>query len=464
MDMSMSIMAAETKQMWKIGLESTIIPLGVPEVTAWREQNQLTLRFSDITKLALHLPTHSGIRLDHTFNHEQLPLPGHYSCPIGVIEYEGRYFTLFDPEDKTDMEVYSGQRGWEWVWRTEENQENLVLIWGQAESLAECVALYRTYRPAGIVNKEFTAPIKRIITLDMMLSSGEISHRFDDATALINDLASRQLAEGTLIYIPGWCGPYDKDYPNYQPSEQLGGEYGFTRMVETAKLERACIMPHMNYWGYDPGLQLFDDKQLMEMQLRDEHGEPAGWAGPTSPFIYMRPDHLVWQNVLLEQISSFLAKYDVQAIMLDQIGFEIKDKRCDYKTGTNQILSHIRKLRPQLIISGETLNDELISQVNLIQLWGMPWCGLDVDLTAFTSPLIKELFPEVAFYGHLGLPAISEGKYTWTNHEYLRTKGIEAAFYAAQKHLQHMGGIPHVRLHDGSKGLDPISLNYLQSL
>jgi hypothetical protein len=456
--MDMSIKDAVTNQMWKIGTESTLLSLGVPEISALSEYNQLTIRLSDIIKLALHLPTHSGIRIDHTFNNEQLPLPGHYSCPIGIIEYEGRYFTLFDPEGKADMELYQGQSGWEWVWRAE---QNLNLIWGQAESLADCVALYRKYRPSVTLSKEFTAPIKRIITLDMMLSNGEIVHRFDDAIDLITELASLQLAEGTVIYIPGWCGPYDKNYPNYEPSEQLGGVSDFIRMVEKAKQENVIIMPHMNYWGYDPGLQLFDEEQLRDMQLRDEYGEPAGWAGPTSPFIYMRPDHPVWQKVLLTRIISFLAKYDVQAMMLDQIGFEIKDNRCDYKKGTDEILSQIRKLKPQLIISGETLNDDLISQVNLVQLWGMPWCGLELDLTSCTSTITKELFPEVSFYGHLGLPAISDGKYTWTNHEYLSQKGTEAAFYEAQKHLQHMGGIPHVRLHYGAKGLDPISLSYL---
>jgi hypothetical protein len=149
--------------------------------------------------------------------------------------------------------------------------------------------------------------------------------------------------------------------------------------------------------------------------------------------------------------------------MLDQIGFEIMDKRCDFKKGTTEILNQIRLQTPQLLISGEMLNDDLIAWVNLIQLWGMPWCGLDIDLTAYTSKITKELFPDVSFYGHLGLPAISEGEYTWTNHEYLRQKGIEAAFYEAQQHLSDMGGIPHVRLHYKTNGLDSVSQSYLRS-
>ncbi|WP_188994220.1 DUF6259 domain-containing protein [Paenibacillus nasutitermitis] len=420
----------------------------------------MSICFPDISKLALHLPTHSGIRIDATFNKELLPIPGHYSCPLGVIEFEGKFISVFDPEGKAHMEVYSCDGGWEWSWQSE---QHLKLVWGQTENLEDSINLYREVRPMDTINRDALSKIKRILTLDMMLSNGEVVHCYDDVIDLIVELASNHLASGTLIYIPGWCGKYDKDYPNYLPSEQLGGEQGFSRMMEKANRENVIVMPHMNYWGYDPELQLFTKDQLKDMQLHDEHGVPAGWAGPTSPFLYMRPDHPEWQKVLLKQITSFLAKYDIKAIMLDQIGFEIRDKRCDFKKGTDEILNQIRLCKPELIISGEMLNDHLVSEVNLIQTWGMPWCGLGIDLTAYTSSITKALFPEVSFYGHLGLPAISEGKYTWTNHEYLSQKGIEAAFYEAQQHLSAMGGIPHVRLHYKTNGLDSISLRYLLS-
>jgi hypothetical protein len=449
-----------TNQEWDIGSESMKILLGKLDANVLREHNKLTIRFPDISKLALHLPTHSGIRIDDTFNKDLLPIPGHYCCPVGVIEYEGKFIAVFDPEGKAFMEVYSCDGGWDWSWQS---KQNLNLVWGQTQSLKDSIKLYREIRPLDVINRDILSTIKRIITLDMMLSSGEVVHCYDDVVDLIGELATAHLASGTMIYIPGWCGQYDKGYPNYEPSKQLGGELGFSRMVEKANQENVILMPHMNYWGYDPGLGLFTEDQLKDMQLYDEQGVPSGWAGPTNPFFYMRPDHPEWQKVLLKQITSFLAKYDIKAIMLDQIGFEVMDKRCDFKKGTDEILNQIRLLKPQLIISGEMLKDHLVSRVNLIQSWGMPWCGLDIDLTTYTSTITKALFPEVSFYGHLGLPAISEGKYTWTNYEYISKKGIEAAFYEAQQHLSIMGGIPHVRLHYKTNGLDAVSLSYLHS-
>jgi len=64
--------------------------------------------------------------------------------------------------------------------------------------------------------------------------------------------------------------------------------------------------------------------------------------------------------------------------------------RCDFARETN------------ILLSGEILNEHIAGDVNLIQPWGAPWCGIDIDLLDRVSPISKLLFLDITFYGHLG--------------------------------------------------------------
>lgn len=91
-----------------------------------------------------------------------------------------------------------------------------------------------------------------VVTFDMWLPNGEVAHNYSHLRDFCADLAEAGAPPGAVIYIPGWCGPFDAGYPYYAPVPELGGATAFAEAMAAAHQAGYRIMVHTLGWGTDP--------------------------------------------------------------------------------------------------------------------------------------------------------------------------------------------------------------------
>lgn len=94
--------------------------------------------------------------------------------------------------------------------------------------------------------------IPLIVVFDMWLANNEAAHNYLHLRDFCRDMQKLGVPAGTVIYIPGWCGPYDGAYPHYEPVRELGGRGAFREAVEAAHQGGYAVMVHTLGWGADP--------------------------------------------------------------------------------------------------------------------------------------------------------------------------------------------------------------------
>jgi len=328
-------------------------------------------------------------------------------------------------------------------------------------SLEKAVDLYRKVHPLPAkVPSGNRRRVARSVTFDLWLPEGRIANRYSDASDLVKELSRQGLAADTLLYVPGWSGPYDARFPHYAPVPELGGEKEFGQLVGTCRKHGVILMPHLNFWGYDITTGLIPDYK--QFQLHDAEGKPMEWAGVlrsgfTNHLAFMNVDDPRWTDLFFSYVDPLVSRWELEALFLDQIG---SAPTPEVKRGSLRMLEHLHALSPQLVIGGEILAEFVIPHIDVIQAWGLPWCGLMTDFSDAFSPFARLLYgPAVTFVAHLGIPCALPCRYAWTNYPYIVEKGYQAAFEECQRHLRLMGGVPHVRI---AHGLDPASLAALR--
>ena len=90
------------------------------------------------------------------------------------------------------------------------------------------------------------------VTFDMGRSNGDAAHTYQHLIDLANELYKCGAKGGILFYLPGWCGKYDAEYPDYTPEKWLGGERKFREMVNVLHRCGYRVQLHFLPWGADP--------------------------------------------------------------------------------------------------------------------------------------------------------------------------------------------------------------------
>jgi len=406
------------------------------------------MKYSVKTDEYIHFPCNSGLRLRG--DDQRIVRARHFALPLVVIEAVDSFKVVASGGRLKVSQLAEGVL----------IQGDALEVMGAFGSLESAITGYLERYPLPETPCR-THGIKRVITLDMWLPDGKVAHDYKDTIRLVDDLSRRELADGTLLYLPGWHAPFDTRYPAYAPSDELGGDDVFRQMLESADQTGVTVMLHLNYWGYDVSSGLLNN--YAHFQVRDENDEPQGWPGVlntgyTNPMAYMRVDDSRWQEIFFRYVEPLLSSYPIKAFFLDQIGGSSgHDKAFDDAAAA--ILKRLRTIQPDLLLGGEILDDKLITQIDIFQAWGQPWCGLEVDFTDSFSPIVMLMFSrKIKFMSHLGLPCSKPCRYVWTNYPFIAEHGCQEAFDLAQKHNRLMRGIPHVRLAYNRWGIDELSL------
>lgn len=221
-------------------------------------------------KLSLILPLESEIHLPDGFNAATLirnssPNQGQYSgqlvYQLALIKINKKWVRVttkstnlnFYPNIEVSKSATSFTFSYQW-------DSNATLYIDAFDSMDFAVNDYKLWmkQAFNIPDKPFWLKnIKMVITIDMLLPDGKIANNYQNVLDLVNKMEVLK-SPTTLFYIPGWNYNYDGHYPEYDPSEKLGGVAKFKEMIDTIHTKGHRIMIHTDPAAYDPYLASFE--------------------------------------------------------------------------------------------------------------------------------------------------------------------------------------------------------------
>ncbi|MBU4367096.1 MAG: hypothetical protein L6437_10240 [Kiritimatiellae bacterium] len=408
----------------------------------------------------VHSPTLSGVRVTAEMGdyvRQLYEVPG----PLIVIEQAGEFLGItwhpWNPRiQHTKPDIYLDAEGWRILFP--EGAE--VREYPRKRSLKESVACYRKEHPVITVPGRKTLDrIKRCVFIDMWLIDKRIAHTYADVCRLLKELDSYGLAEGTLLYLPGWHAPYDTHMPAWKPAEALGGHAGFRDLANLSRHVGAILLPHMNFWGYDRASGLLENWEELWTGGR---WTATGGTCPQYPVEYMQIDHPRWIKLFDSYFDATVGDFELEAVFLDQCGnaFDCptpeapnQNMKADLVAGTRALLERIHRKFPDLLLGAEVLNENIVDHAPLIQA---TWL-MEPNIGKF-SPITRMMFADrVRFFPHLFLASATPCRYVCTNMPLIVEHGSEQVFHWYQENNRKLGGIPSVRLDYKRFGLDPMS-------
>ncbi len=288
---------------------------------------------------------------------------------------------------------------------------------------------------------------KRQFILDIHNVKGDLVQSFDDIITFIKTLNSLGIADDTLLYLPGWAGLYDGNYPHYRPAQDAGGDAGLAALAQCARDHGATVSPHLNHWG----LSCRVAKQFPEFlphQLSDRHGKPAGWPGiflmdMSWPLDYIDPSAPIWIDHFSDRLSH-LESLGITAAYLDQVAPPLGD---NWRKNTRVFVQTIRKRHPNLILGSESFHADVAAELDFAQLWGPAWSAMPemplIEPSAFLADIVA---PWQQIIGHISTPAPYPAPYAWTNYMMLARMGPKRYFDHIWNFHQNSAVVPTVRL------------------
>jgi hypothetical protein len=154
-----------------------------------------------------------------------------------------------------------------------------------------------------------------------------------DRMAEVLEFASQQVpGHRVLALLAGWEGRYYFDYPNYRPSDDLGGETGFRRLMRAAHRLGVHVMPMFGATGAN-ATQYAGWRRAVLRNRTNRYAELVNrpdWDGDRSgedDQIFLNPGEPRFRRHLIDQIDRTVEAYRVDAVFLDVSGVWFNDPR-----------------------------------------------------------------------------------------------------------------------------------------
>ena len=360
-----------------------------------------------------------------------------------TLEYRHASYARGDPAEPPPQPVLSEHREMADVWRDYRS-------W-----------MDRAWPREPVFAPDWTTGVPAVVLVELWTGNGTITHTFDDLARLLGSMHEAGVPRGTILYFWGFHGPFDTKYPEYWPARELGGEAGMSRVVEAAARLGYRLMPHLNYWGCDGRLPLFE--RFRSAQVRDRSGARQGWRMEGEPPIeYIRPSCAAWREQMAETCGRFVSRFPVDALFLDQLGLFVDDAGCDFDLATVQYIESVQAACPGVALAGEIFQERCRS-LPLWQMWGTPWCGLPVNEDLEHATMWRDLFAaDFTMLPHMGMPGAVPMPESWPAYYwYVEHYGAAEATRRANAWHRSIGAVPSVRVNYREYGLDDVAVEIL---
>ena len=240
--------------------------------------------------------------------------------------------------------------------------------------------------------------IQLVVTLHGMHFTGYIFNDYARMLEILRWIATQIPATQVLAFISAWDGRYYWDYPTYQAAPRMGGEAGFTRLVQEGQRLGFKMMPMFganasnrklpNFAQFADGATERIDGDPFNLNWvdwdNDRHQEGFG--------VYMNLGVASWRRWLTARIADTVDRYGVDAYFLDIIGGWVNNTKADMHEGARALISDLRTRYPRVLCCGEFLYDALLEFIPL-----------------YHASYSQHYGPYARFFSHLSHPAPGRG-------------------------------------------------------
>jgi len=221
---------------------------------------------------------------------------------------------------------------------------------------------------------EWADGLDLVLTLHGQHWTGFVFNTFDQMAAILEEVCEEVPGERVLAYLPGWEGRYYWQYPVYGPGKDLGGEAGFTRLVETARALGVHLMPMFgangaNVHRYPQWAQAaFRTPSDLYVELVNEPDWDGDRRGEDDQ-VFLNPGEPNFQRHLADQVSAVVERYGIEGVFLDTSACWFDDPRHDVFQGYRELVGTLHSRHPNLLVCGEGWYDALLSVFPMNQTW-----------------------------------------------------------------------------------------------
>lgn len=206
----------------------------------------------------------------------------------------------------------------------------------------------------------------------------KVFHTFDQIIERLHKWKELHDPAQTLLYIPGFAqNGVDSNAPNYNPSEQCGGDEKFKKLVDTAHELGYKVMIHTNILAMTFCHPLYEEYK--KFATVDPWGRELTWGLDldgdwlTEPyFLYINPGYKEWGDLMTKVLGELIEKFQLDAVFIDQTLLAFNTSK-----GPNFIKGmhdHIRRLQeefPNILFAGEGINEHVLPRLPVVQIHGI---------------------------------------------------------------------------------------------
>lgn len=203
-------------------------------------------------------------------------------------------------------------------------------------------------------------------------------HTFSQMIERLKEWREFYQPENTLVYLAGFAeNGIDSHAPDYNPSEQCGGESEFIRLMEYAHSMGYKVMLHTNVLAMTFTHRLYEEYR--KYQVIDPFGREQGWGMdmdgdwlPEPYFAYINPGYKEWGDLMEKVIGNLVDKYKADAVFLDQtlLAFNVSNGP-NFIEGMRDHILRIQKRFPGILFAGEGLHEQNVKALPFVQIHGI---------------------------------------------------------------------------------------------
>jgi hypothetical protein len=216
--------------------------------------------------------------------------------------------------------------------------------------------------------------IDLVLTLHGQHWTGYVFNTFDRMAEILEEVTKDIAGQRILAYLPGWEGRYYWQYPRYAPGEDLGGEEGFGRLMQTARRLGVHLMPMFGANGAHVArypdweravLRSPSNNYVALINAPDWDNDRAG----EDDQVFLNPAEPGFRNHLIDQISAMVQRFGIEGAFLDTSACWLNDSRYEMFDGYVRLAGELRSRHPDLLVCGEGWYDALLALFPMNQTW-----------------------------------------------------------------------------------------------
>jgi hypothetical protein len=232
-----------------------------------------------------------------------------------------------------------------------------------------------------------------VTTLHGQHYTGYIFNDYARQLEILRWMATQMPAGRVLVFLAAWDGRYYWDYPNYKPSDRMGGERGFKTLVSEGQKLGFRMMPMYGTNSANRELPVWSSIASGATKKIDGNTYNLDWVDWNNDrhmdgwLTYMNVGAESWRKHLESRIAEMIETYHVDAYFLDIVGGHVNSTTGDMHEGTRLLVEDLRKRYPNVVCVGEMPYDALHAFIPMYHAGGGPrWMKYSKFFQHLSSP------------------------------------------------------------------------------